>query len=109
VGDAGRVDGHLANGLTMDSRAPNKRPRLAKRARLHTDPVTGKPVLMHQEAVLVLNHSGYEILRLCDGTHTLPEIIQDLENRYPAAQSSLSQEISEYLEAISQKGLIEWI
>jgi pyrroloquinoline quinone biosynthesis protein D len=93
----------------MNSRAPAKRPRLAKRARLHTDPVSGKPVLMHQEAVLVLNQSGYEILRLCDGTRTLSEVIQDLENRYPAAGSVLSQEISEYIEAISQKGLIEWI
>jgi pyrroloquinoline quinone biosynthesis protein D len=93
----------------MDSRAPNKRPRLAKRARLHTDPVSGKPVLLHQEAVLVLNDSGYEILRLCDGTHTLSEVIQDLEDRYPAGRSILSQEVSEYVEAISQKGLIEWI
>jgi pyrroloquinoline quinone biosynthesis protein D len=93
----------------MNSPAPSKRPRLAKRARLHTDPVSGKPVLMHQEAILVLNHSGYEILRLCDGTHTLSEVIQDLENRYPAARPVLSQEVSEYLEAISQKGLIEWI
>jgi pyrroloquinoline quinone biosynthesis protein D len=93
----------------MDLRAPNKRPRLAKRARLHTDPVSGKPVLLHQEAVLVLNDSGYEILRLCDGTHTLSEVIQDLEDRYPAGRSILSQEVSEYVEAISQKGLIEWI
>jgi pyrroloquinoline quinone biosynthesis protein D len=93
----------------MDSRASNKKPLLAKRARLHTDPVSGQPVLMHQEAVLVLNDSGYQILRLCDGTRTLIEIIQDLETRYPAARSILAQEISAYMEAISQKGLIEWI
>jgi pyrroloquinoline quinone biosynthesis protein D len=66
-------------------------------------------VLLHQEAVLVLNDSGYEILQLCDGAHTLSEVVQDLENRYPAARSILSQEVSAYIEAISQKGLIEWI
>ena len=93
----------------MDSCAPDKRPRLAKRARLHTDAVSGKPVLLHQEAVIVLNHSGYEILRLCDGTHTLSEVIRDLANRYPAARSILSREVSQYIEAISQKGLIEWM
>jgi pyrroloquinoline quinone biosynthesis protein D len=93
----------------MDSRAPNERPRLAKRARLHIDPVSGRPVLLHQETVLVLNDSGYEILQLCDGTHTLSEVIQELEDRYPAARSILSQEVLEYVEAISQKGLIEWI
>jgi pyrroloquinoline quinone biosynthesis protein D len=93
----------------MNSGAPNDRPRLAKRVRLQSDPASGKPVLLHQEAVVVLNDSGYEILRLCDGTHTLREIIQELENKYPAAKSILSQEVLHYIEAISQKGLIEWI
>jgi pyrroloquinoline quinone biosynthesis protein D len=93
----------------MNSAAPNKRPHLAKRARLQSDPVSGGPVLLHQEAVIVLNHSGYEILRLCDGTHTSSEIIQELETQYPTAKSILSQEVLQYLEAISQKGLIEWI
>jgi pyrroloquinoline quinone biosynthesis protein D len=57
----------------------------------------------------VLNETGYEILRLCDGTRTLSEIIQKLANEYPAAQSILSREVSQYIQAISQKGLIEWI
>jgi pyrroloquinoline quinone biosynthesis protein D len=87
----------------------DKKPRLTKRTRLHTDPVSGQPVLMHQEAVLVLNESGYEILRLCDGTHTLSEIIQDMENKYPAAQSILAREVTEYIEVIGQKGLLEWM
>jgi pyrroloquinoline quinone biosynthesis protein D len=86
----------------------DKKPRLTKRARLHIDPVSGQPVLMHQEAVLVLNDSGYEILRLCDGTHTLSEIVQALENEYPAAQSILAREVAEYIELIGQKGLLEW-
>jgi pyrroloquinoline quinone biosynthesis protein D len=93
----------------MDLRAPDKRPHLAKRARLHIDPVTGNPVLMDQEAVLILNCSGYEILRLCDGTHTLSELIRVLERRYPETASILAQEVAEYIEAINQRGLIEWI
>jgi pyrroloquinoline quinone biosynthesis protein D len=92
----------------MDSSTPNKRPRLVKRARLHIDPVSGNPVLMHQEEVLMLNCSGYEILRLCDGTRTLPEVIQELENRYQEAGPILAREVAEYVEAISLKGLIEW-
>ena len=58
---------------------------------------------------MVLNQSGYEILRLCDGTMTLPEILRDLENHYQAATSILPRELSQYLEAISQRGLIEWL
>jgi pyrroloquinoline quinone biosynthesis protein D len=93
----------------MNSSGPNNRPRLAKRVRLETDAVSGNPVLLHQEAIMVLNETGYEILRLCDGTRTLSEIIQKLANEYPAAQSILSREVSQYIQAISQKGLIEWI
>jgi len=93
----------------MNSGAPNNRPRLAKRARLQSDPVSGKPVLLHQEAVILLNQSGYEILRLCDGSHTLSEIIQDLQNQYPAAKSILSRDVLQYVETFSQKGLIEWM
>ena len=93
----------------MDLAGSNSRPCLAKRARLQCDPLRGDPVLLHQEAVIVLNQTGYEILRLCDGTRTVPEIVQALENKYPAAQLILPREISQYLEAISQKGLIEWI
>jgi len=92
----------------MDLGASNSRPCLAKRVRLQIDPINGNPVLLLQEAVMVLNQTGYEILRLCDGTHTVSEIIQDLENQYPAARPILSREICQYLEAVSQKGLIEW-
>ncbi|HZC34805.1 MAG TPA: pyrroloquinoline quinone biosynthesis peptide chaperone PqqD [Chthoniobacterales bacterium] len=93
----------------MNSSVPNKRPRLAKRARLQIDAVSGNPVLLHQEAILVLNQSGYEILQLCDGTRTLSDIIRDLGNEYPVAQSILSREVPRYIEVICQKGLIEWI
>jgi pyrroloquinoline quinone biosynthesis protein D len=92
----------------MNSGAPNNRPRLARRVRLQTDAVSGNPVMLHQEAITVLNQTGYEILRLCDGTRTLPEIIQDLEKQYPASKSNLSLEVLEYIEVVNQKGLIEW-
>ena len=93
----------------MNSGASTGRPRLAKRVRLRIDGVSGKPVLLYQEAVMVLNQTGYEILRLCDGTRTLSEIIRSLEVQYPLAQSILSREVLQYIKAISQKGLIEWI
>jgi len=92
----------------MELAASNNRPCLAKRVRLQTDPISGNPVLLLPESVMVLNQTGYEILRLCDGTHTVSQIIQDLENQYPAAGPILAREIFQYLEAISQKGLIEW-
>ena len=93
----------------MNSGASTGRPRLAKRVRLRIDEVSGNPVLLYQEAVMVLNQTGYEILRLCDGTRTLSEIIRSLEVQYPLAQPILSREVLQYIKAISQKGLIDWI
>jgi len=93
----------------MNVDSPNNRPRLAKRVRLQIDAVSGNPVLLDQETIMVLNQTGYEILRLCDGTRTLQEILQDLENQYPTAKSILTREVLEYLEAINQTRLIEWM
>jgi pyrroloquinoline quinone biosynthesis protein D len=92
----------------MEVGASKNRPCLAKRVRLETDPISGNPVLLLPEAVMVLNQTGYQILRLCDGKHTVSEIIQDLENQYPAARPILSGEVTQYLKVISQKGVIEW-
>jgi pyrroloquinoline quinone biosynthesis protein D len=93
----------------MNACSPDKRPRLARHSRLQTDRISGAPVLLLPETILVLNQTGYEILRLCDGSHTVAEIIQAIGNEYSADSSTLSREISEYLQAISQKGLIAWL
>jgi coenzyme PQQ biosynthesis protein PqqD len=92
----------------MNACCLDKRPRLARHLRLQTDRVRGTPVLLLPETIIVLNQTGYEILRLCDGSHTVPEIIQVMRNKYSANSLTLSQEIFAYLEAISQKGLIAW-
>jgi|GraSoi2013_100cm_1033763.scaffolds.fasta_scaffold10984_3 pyrroloquinoline quinone biosynthesis protein D len=85
------------------------RPCLAKRVRLQIDPVSGKPVLLNQEAVILLNRTGYEILEQCDGTRTLTEIIEELGNRYAIAKTTLTQDVSQYVEKLNQKGLLQWI
>jgi pyrroloquinoline quinone biosynthesis protein D len=93
--------------MNLDS--PSNCPRLAKRARLQIDALSGSPILLHQETVMVLNQTGYEILQLCDGTRTFREILQVLENQYQAAESIMSLDVLEYLKAISKRGLIEWV
>jgi pyrroloquinoline quinone biosynthesis protein D len=89
--------------------AAYQRPLLAKRVRLQIDKITGKPVLLYQETVLLLNHSAYQVLRLCDGTQTIAEIIATLAKEYQLAESTLPQDVSQFVGAISQQGLIEWV
>lgn len=45
----------------------DSRPRLARKARLHTDRITGEILLLYPEHGLVLNPSAAAIVRLCDG------------------------------------------
>jgi pyrroloquinoline quinone biosynthesis protein D len=58
------------------------RPRLARHVRLGFCPTRQKPILLLPETVVVLNGSGADILELCDGRHTVAEIVAELGARY---------------------------
>jgi len=57
-------------------------PRLAPYVRLTFDPARERHVLLAPEAVSVLNGTGATILDLCDGRHTVAEIVAELRGRY---------------------------
>ncbi|MER6149557.1 pyrroloquinoline quinone biosynthesis peptide chaperone PqqD [Streptomyces hirsutus] len=58
------------------------RPRLARHVRLTFSRTRQRQVLLHPETVVVLNDSGAAILELCDGRHTVAEIVAELGTRY---------------------------
>jgi pyrroloquinoline quinone biosynthesis protein D len=58
------------------------RPRLARHARLTFSPTRQRHTLQLPETVVVLNGSGADILELCDGRHTVAEIVAELGARY---------------------------
>ncbi|PZH11325.1 pyrroloquinoline quinone biosynthesis peptide chaperone PqqD [Streptomyces sp. NTH33] len=58
------------------------RPRLARHVRLSFCRTRQRQVLLHPETVVVLNDSGAAILKLCDGRHTVAEIVTELGARY---------------------------
>ncbi|MGQ4419884.1 pyrroloquinoline quinone biosynthesis peptide chaperone PqqD, partial [Streptomyces sp. SAS_269] len=57
------------------------RPRLAGHVRLTFCRTRQRKVLLHPETVVVLNGSGAAILELCDGRHTVAEIMTELGDR----------------------------
>lgn len=63
-----------------------------------------EPVLLYPEGLVKLNRSGYEILKRADGTHTLDEITDLLENLYD--QENLENEVRDFLTGIQQEGLL---
>lgn len=83
------------------------RPKISTRARLQTDKVTGKPVLIYPEGVLLLNPTGEAIVSLCTGQATLQEIIAQLAARYRVPEPQIGAEVAVYLERLRARNLLE--
>jgi pyrroloquinoline quinone biosynthesis protein D len=72
-------------------------PRLARKARLRTDPLTGETLLLYPEHGLVLNSSAAAILRLCDGRSA---------GDIAAALAAPLADVLELLTRLSERGLV---
>lgn len=83
------------------------RPKLSSRARLQTDKVTGKPVLLYPEGVLMLNPTGHAIVALCNGESTFQEMVIELAARYKISAEEISPQVADYLNRLREKNLLE--
>lgn len=73
--------------------------------RLQWEEAQQKNVILYPEGMVELNQSSAEILKLCDGTRTLKNIITDLETKF--ATTNLTNDITVFLEAALTNGWIE--
>jgi len=71
------------------------------------DKITGKPVLLYPEGVLLLNPTGAAIVGLCDGQHTVAEMVTELAARYNSPADRLSGDVAAYLGRLRERGLLE--
>ncbi|HEX7737113.1 MAG TPA: pyrroloquinoline quinone biosynthesis peptide chaperone PqqD [Ktedonobacteraceae bacterium] len=83
------------------------RPKLAAKARLQTDKVSGEPVLLYPEGVVLLNGPSAAITRLCDGTRSFATILAELAELYHTMPGELEADVSEYLFNLHQQALLE--
>ena len=83
------------------------RPKLSSRARLQADKVTGKPVLLYPEGVLMLNPTGHAVVSLCTGEATFEEIVANLAARYKVSPQEISPQIADYLNRLRERNLLE--
>src|SRR5687767_12156673 len=95
--------------MTSASIPATARPRISTRARLQTDTVTGKPVLLYPEGVLMLNPTGHAIVSLCSGQATLQEIIAALAARYQVSPDQIGPEVMTYLNRLRERNLLELV
>jgi pyrroloquinoline quinone biosynthesis protein D len=81
-------------------------PRLHAKVRLQRDDVRERDVLLYPEGLVTLNATGVEILRLCDGTRSVADIVATLEGRYGA--TDLERDITAFLDGLAAKGLVTY-
>ena len=84
------------------------RPRLAARARLKFDPIAKQELILFPEAALALNETGAAIVRLCDGSRSINEIVDLLSKNYDTAErDALMREVMDFLDTIRARGLLQ--
>jgi pyrroloquinoline quinone biosynthesis protein D len=72
--------------------------------RLQWEEAQQKNVILYPEGMVELNESSAEILKLCDGTRNLAQMISDLEQKF--STSGLTNDITAFLEVALQNGWI---
>ena len=66
---------------------------LANGVRLQADRITAEPLLLSSEGVHILNSTAEEIVKRCDGTAMLGEIIDALAAEYDVAPAELEADV----------------
>ena len=79
-------------------------PRLNRRFRMQWEEAQQAHVLLYPEGMVRLNQSAGEILKRCDGTMTVDDIVRDLEQQFQA--SGLKPDVVDLLAHALEK---DWI
>jgi coenzyme PQQ biosynthesis protein PqqD len=83
------------------------RPRLAARARLRLDKITGRQMLLGPERGLELNPTGSAIATLCTGERTVADIVATLASTYGQDAAALAPEVQGFIQQLVDRGWVE--
>ncbi|MEW2500242.1 pyrroloquinoline quinone biosynthesis peptide chaperone PqqD [Amycolatopsis sp. NPDC047767] len=79
-------------------------PKLATKAMLKHDNVRDVELLLLPERVVLLNKSGAAILGLCDGSRTVRQLVDQLEQDFEAAD--LANDVMTFLQDARGRGWV---
>jgi pyrroloquinoline quinone biosynthesis protein D len=82
------------------------RPVLAGRARLQVDSVSGDPLLLSPEGLLILNDAAHAIVRRCNGVLTIADILEQLADEYGLKAEDLQSDVLQCLRELRQRQLV---
>jgi pyrroloquinoline quinone biosynthesis protein D len=84
---------------------PDQTIKFSPMHRLQWEEAQQKDVILYPEGMVELNQSSAEILKMCDGTRKLGQIVNDLEQKF--ATTGLVNDITAFLEVALKNGWIQ--
>ncbi|PKD39755.1 pyrroloquinoline quinone biosynthesis peptide chaperone PqqD [Methylomonas sp. Kb3] len=84
--------------------APDQLIQFSPLHRLQWEEAQQKYVILYPEGMVELDQSSAEILKLCDGSRLLAQIVSELEEKF--ATSGLTNDITNFLNVALQNGWI---
>ncbi len=84
---------------------PNQTIQFSPTHRLQWEEAQQKDVILYPEGMVELNQSSAEILKLCDGTRDLNQIVADIEEKF--ATTGLKNDITSFLDVALNNGWIK--
>ncbi len=85
---------------------PRSRVRLAAKARLQRDRVTGKQFLLYPERGLELSESAARIVAACADEKPVAAIVDELTAASGEARGRIESEVIDFLRALDDRGLL---
>jgi len=82
-------------------------PRLAPKARLKWDGRERRYLLLYPERGLALSDTAAEILKLCDGSHPVPSIVDELVRTRPnTTREAIAIDVDSFLDEMKKRGIV---
>jgi len=81
------------------------RPAIRSGFRLQWEPVQNAYVMLYPEGMITLNTSAAEILRRCDGSRTVAEIVTELEVAFQ--RTELGKDVFAFIEGAVRQGWVQ--
>jgi pyrroloquinoline quinone biosynthesis protein D len=83
-----------------------ERPRLAPGVRLHFDTTRNAWMLLGPERVIETEGPASEILRRCDGSRTIGDIIDELAALYTTDRAEIAGDVNDILVELAAKRML---
>jgi pyrroloquinoline quinone biosynthesis protein D len=82
------------------------RPVLPRHAKLRYDDTRKVWVILAPERVLAPDEIAVEVLKLCDGTRTVADVVDELAAKYAAQREAILSDVIAMLQDLADKGFL---